>query len=144
VSTGNIGVRSWSRTGCLSSLEICRGEDRKPQWFMPTPLRHKRVTLTDELTPQLLLFSGVFATGIGIFFGYHPSRKASELIPIEALRYEYARRRDTVISGRGPFLSHRRRCVITVECHVVAHEEAVSDREASRIDFSFASEMPRE
>ena len=39
---------------------------------------------------------------------------------------------------------HCRRCVITVECHVVADEDAVSDREASRIDLSFASQMPRE
>jgi len=41
-----------------------------------------------KLNPQLLQFSGVFAAGIGIFFGYYPSRKASQLNPIEALRYE--------------------------------------------------------
>jgi putative ABC transport system permease protein len=41
-----------------------------------------------QLTPRLLVLSGMFAAGIGIFFGYYPSRKASQLNPIEALRYE--------------------------------------------------------
>ena len=41
-----------------------------------------------KLTPQLLVFAGSFAAGIGIFFGCYPSRKASRLDPIEALRYE--------------------------------------------------------
>ena len=41
-----------------------------------------------RLTPQLLISSGLFAAGIGIFFGYYPSRRASQLNPIEALRFE--------------------------------------------------------
>ena len=41
-----------------------------------------------KLTPQLLVFSGIFAASVGIFFGYYPSRKASQLNPIDALRYE--------------------------------------------------------
>src|SRR5271157_3595633 len=32
-----------------------------------------------KLTPRLSLFSGLFAAEIGIFFGYYPSRKVSEL-----------------------------------------------------------------
>ena len=41
-----------------------------------------------KLSLRLLLFAGIFAAEIGVFFGYYPSRKASQLEPIEALRYE--------------------------------------------------------
>lgn len=41
-----------------------------------------------QLTPSLLVSSGLFAAGIGVFFGYYPSGKASQMDPIEALRYE--------------------------------------------------------
>ena len=40
------------------------------------------------LEPLAILLAIGFAAGIGIFFGYYPARKASRLLPMEALRYE--------------------------------------------------------
>lgn len=38
--------------------------------------------------PQAVVMSFVVCTAIGIFFGWYPARKASNLDPIDALRYE--------------------------------------------------------
>jgi putative ABC transport system permease protein len=39
-------------------------------------------------TLSSILISVMFATAVGIFFGYYPSKRAAELKPIEALKYE--------------------------------------------------------
>ena len=41
-----------------------------------------------ELNAQAIVLAVSFAGAIGVFFGFYPARKASRLLPIEALRYE--------------------------------------------------------
>jgi len=40
------------------------------------------------ITQNSILISFLVATGVGVFFGFYPARKAANLEPIEALRYQ--------------------------------------------------------
>lgn len=51
-------------------------------------LVQKFFSISVAITQSSIMVSFLVATGVGVFFGFYPARKAANLEPIEALRYQ--------------------------------------------------------
>ncbi|AOO65931.1 ABC transporter permease [Sulfurospirillum halorespirans] len=65
--------------GCLIGVCVGVGGAYTVAHFFP---------ISVVITQNSILISFLVATGVGVFFGFYPARKAANLEPIEALRYQ--------------------------------------------------------
>ncbi|HET9886847.1 MAG TPA: ABC transporter permease [bacterium] len=56
--------------------------------FAGAAILKKATGWTVEVSAPAILLALLFSAGVGIFFGFHPARRAASLNPIEALRHE--------------------------------------------------------
>ncbi len=51
-------------------------------------LLHSTLHWDISLSGNIMIIAALFSAGVGVFFGYYPAHKASQLDPIEGLRFE--------------------------------------------------------
>jgi putative ABC transport system permease protein len=56
--------------------------------FLASFLISKFASLTTQISPSAVLLAFGVSAGVGIIFGFYPARRAANLSPIDALRYE--------------------------------------------------------
>jgi putative ABC transport system permease protein len=56
--------------------------------FASSALVENLFQMPTKLSSEIFAIAGFFSAGIGILFGFYPARKASQLDPIQGLRYE--------------------------------------------------------
>jgi ABC-type antimicrobial peptide transport system permease subunit len=56
--------------------------------FFSSTLVESLFQMPTKLSYEIFAIGGLFSAAIGILFGFYPARKASQLDPIQGLRFE--------------------------------------------------------